>query len=93
MDEAIPGVRYLEFIARFPLNPARLPFYNINSCALGIACKTYLDELSTREDPTSESARAEMKEKGQGWVVNSDFAGSLEDAFKLWDAVSPLLNL
>lgn len=51
--------------------------------------KTYLDELFTRDDPTSEATRAEMKAKGPEWCQYCDFAGSLDDAFHLWDAVSP----
>lgn len=65
----------------------RLPFYAPNTCGLGIVVKTYLDELSARPDPTAEDTRVEMKMRGQTWVVYSDFAGSLEDAFNLWDAV------
>ena len=64
-----------------------LPFYNVNSCALGIAVKTYLDELNTRDDPTSEETRAEMRDKGREWFSYSDFSPSLDDAFKLWDVV------
>ena len=60
----------------------------MNSCALGIAVKTYLDELNTRDDPTSEQIRAEMRGKGQEWFPYSEFSNSLDDAFKLWDAVS-----
>lgn len=55
--------------------------------------KTYLDELFTRDDPTSETTRAEMKAKGPEWCQYCDFAGSLDDAFRLWDAVSALARL
>ncbi|KAA6408456.1 MAG: hypothetical protein FRX48_07538 [Lasallia pustulata] len=64
-----------------------LPFYDENSYALGVVVKTYLDELFTRDDPTSETTRAEMKAKGPEWCQYCDFAGSLDDAFDLWDAV------
>lgn len=80
--------RYREMFERSTKNPvSSLPFHSENSCALAIATKTYLDELSLRDDPNSESARAETKEKGQGWVINSEFKASLNDAFHLWDAV------
>ena len=49
---------------------------------------TYLDEISTRTEPTVDNVREEMKYKSQGWVPHSDVPGSLEDAFRLWDAVS-----
>ena len=39
------------------------------------------------DDPTSKGFRDTMKGKCQIWLKFSDFAGSLEDAFKLWDAV------
>ena len=65
----------------------------MNSCALGIAVKTYLDELNTRDSPTSEETRAEMRDKGQGWFPYSEFSNSLDDAFKLWDAVSGKMAL
>ena len=88
MDGAFTEVSFISIPNRFhELMRGSLPFYIENSCALGIAVKTYLDELCTREDPTSESTRAEMKGKGQGWIEYSDFSGSLEDAFRLWDAV------
>ena len=35
-----------------------------------------------------ESVREEVKVKSQGWIPHSDIAGSLDDAFHLWDAVS-----
>lgn len=49
---------------------------------------TYLDELCTRDDPTLETTRSEMKVKSQSWIEYSDFPGSLDDALHLWDAVS-----
>ncbi len=48
----------------------------------------YLDDLCSYSDPTSESTRNEVKRKGQEWIMHGDFGGSLEDAFKIWDAVS-----
>lgn len=75
------------------LTTSSLPFYDGNSYALGVVMKTYLDELFTRDDPTSETTRAEMKAKGPEWCQYCDFAGSLDDAFRLWDAVSVLPRL
>lgn len=49
---------------------------------------TYLDELCTGEDPTSEATREEMKVRSQGWAIYCDFNASQQRAFELWDAVS-----
>ena len=68
-----------------------LPFYEDISCALGIVVKTYLDELHTLDDPTSEASRAEMKMRGAGWLAHADFEHSFNDALQLWDAVSVVL--
>lgn len=70
------------------LTPVSLPLYDEHSCALGVAIMTYLDELCTRDDPTLETTRSEMKVKSQSWIEYCDFPGSLEDALHLWDAVS-----
>lgn len=68
----------------------RLPFINDNDCGLGIAVRTYLDDLPLQSDPTSSEARAEVKAKGKDWFQHSDsFSGNLDMAFKLFDAVSP----
>ena len=48
----------------------------------------FLDDLCKYPDPTSERTRAEVKKKGQEWIMHGDFSGSLEDAFRIWDAVS-----
>lgn len=68
----------------------RLPFIDDNDCALGIAAKSYLDELAARVDSTSDAAKKEVKKKGsEEWIPNSvDFTADLESAFRLWDAVS-----
>ncbi|RAK79810.1 uncharacterized protein BO72DRAFT_445630 [Aspergillus fijiensis CBS 313.89] len=66
----------------------RLPFIDDNDCGLGIAVRTYLDDLPLQADPTSPEARAEVKAKGKEWFQHSDsFTGNLDMAFKLWDAV------
>ncbi len=48
----------------------------------------YLDYLQAEPDPTSEKVREEMKTKCQEWIQNSDFRGSLNDAYRIWDSVS-----
>lgn len=67
---------------------SRLPFIDDNDCGLGIAVRTYLDDLPLQADPTSPEARAEVKLKGKEWFQHSEsFTGNLDLAFKLWDAV------
>ncbi len=70
-------------------NDFRLPLYEEHSCALGNLTLHYLDELNKCEDPTAERNRSKIKEMGQKlWIIKSNFSESLEDAFRLWDAVS-----
>ena len=69
----------------------RLPFIDNNDCGLGIAVRTYLDDLPLQANPTSLEARAEVKGKGKDWFQHSEsFIGNLDRAFKLWDAVSTM---
>lgn len=74
---------------------SRLPFIDDNDCGLGIAVRTYLDDLPLQADPTSPDARTEVKSKGKEWFQHSEsFTGNLDLAFKLWDAVSsPRISL
>jgi Temperature dependent protein affecting M2 dsRNA replication len=73
----------------YGLSLFRLPFIDENDCGLGIAVRTYLDDLLHQSNPTSPETRTEVKAKGKEWFQHSEsFAGSLEVAFKLWDAVS-----
>ncbi|KAJ6184600.1 XPG N-terminal [Penicillium mononematosum] len=66
----------------------KLPFIDDNDCGLGIAVRTYLDDLPLQANPTSPEARADVKAKGKEWFQHSEsFIGNLELAFKLWDAV------
>jgi hypothetical protein len=67
-----------------------LPFLNDLDCALGIAVKSYLDELSAQSEPTTESSREAVKTKGANeWFPHAtDFKGDLQRAFALWDSVS-----
>ncbi|KAL1953984.1 hypothetical protein VTO42DRAFT_1870 [Malbranchea cinnamomea] len=65
-----------------------LPFIDDHDCGLGIAVRTYLDDLPQQSEPTSPAVRAEVKAKGKEWFQHSiDFAGNLDMAFRLWDAV------
>lgn len=48
----------------------------------------FLDDLCNYPDPTSVKTRAGVKKKGQEWIMHGDFSGSLDDAFRIWDAVS-----
>lgn len=68
----------------------RLPFIDDYDCGLGIAVKSYLDELAAHPDPTSAEARNQAKAKGrEEWFLHSlDVKGDLDVAFRLWDAVS-----
>ncbi|THC98151.1 hypothetical protein EYZ11_002375 [Aspergillus tanneri] len=66
----------------------KLPFIDDNDCGLGIAMRTYLDDLPLQSNPTSPEARAEVKSKGKDWFQHSEsFTSNLDMAFKLWDAV------
>ena len=78
---------------RFPvelqIDPGSLPFIDDNDCGLGIAVRTYLDDLPQQPEPTSPKVREEVKSKGKEWFQHSNgFSGNLETAFRLWDAVS-----
>lgn len=67
-----------------------LPFLRDADCALGIAVKHYLDELSAQSDqPPSAASRDAVKDKGaKSWFPHAEgFEASLNDAFCLWDAV------
>ncbi|KAL1966789.1 hypothetical protein VTN77DRAFT_3754 [Rasamsonia byssochlamydoides] len=66
----------------------KLPFINDNDCGLGIAVRTYLDDLLHQNNPTSAEARAEVKSKGKEWFQHSEsFTANLDAAFHLWDAI------
>ncbi|KAL9131831.1 MAG: hypothetical protein Q9217_000358 [Psora testacea] len=64
-----------------------LPFHEIFSCGLGIATLNYLDQLETHGDPTAKETQEVTRNNAQGWFRYSEFDASLDDAFKLWDAV------
>ncbi|WEW61006.1 hypothetical protein PRK78_006495 [Emydomyces testavorans] len=65
-----------------------LPFIDDNDCGLGIAVRTYLDDLLQQDEPTSQSVRADVKAKGKEWFQHShSLVENLDMAFQLWDAV------
>lgn len=68
-----------------------LPLLLPIDCSLGIAMRFYLDGLaeSHPSDPTGAEAKENVKAKGTNlWIPNAlDFAGDLERAFGLWDAL------
>lgn len=67
----------------------KLPFLLPNDCALGIAVKSYLDELHVQPEPTNQEARVNTKLRAaRDWFPESvDLAGDLDTAWKLWEAV------
>lgn len=68
-----------------------LPFIEEVSAGLGIAVKTYLDELSNEVEPTSEEAKNRQKEKLPRMFAQAvDIVGDVKLAFRVWDAVSAL---
>ncbi|KAI9713517.1 MAG: hypothetical protein M1820_000899 [Bogoriella megaspora] len=73
----------------FPQLAFGLPFLTDNDCGLGIAVKSYLDELVSKDDPTNPATKEEVREKGpkEWFPYGEDFDGDLARAFKLWDAV------
>lgn len=68
----------------------RLPFSQEHSCALGVVTMHYLDDLCLYPVPTSKDTRVEVRTKVQDRFQHSDLSGSLDDAFKIWDAVGHL---
>ncbi|KAI9667560.1 MAG: hypothetical protein M1821_000376 [Bathelium mastoideum] len=66
-----------------------LPFLTDNDVGMGIAVKSYLDELASHENPTSPSTRDAVRKKGsEEWFPHCiDYAADLDRAFKIWDAV------
>ncbi|KAH8144938.1 uncharacterized protein LAJ45_11059 [Morchella importuna] len=66
----------------------RLPFIDEVSAGLGIAVKTYLDELSNEPEPTTEEAKQRQKEKLPKMFAQAvDIVADVALAFKVWDAM------
>ena len=57
---------------------------------MGIAVKSYLDEVAGQPDPTSPATREAVRRKGSAdWFPHTlDYGGDLDRAFEIWDAVS-----
>jgi hypothetical protein len=66
-----------------------LPFLLQPSAALGIAVKSYLDELALSDTPADAEHKDEVKTRAQStWFPNAvDLRDDLEKAFKFWDAI------
>lgn len=59
------------------------------NAGLGIAVKTYLDELANEPNPTFQEAKDEQKRKlPEMFVQANDINEDVARAFRLWDAVS-----
>ena len=48
----------------------------------------YLDDLCLYPVPSSKDIRSEVRAKVQDRFQHIDLSGSLDDAFRIWDAVS-----
>ncbi|KAI9850063.1 MAG: hypothetical protein M1838_006143 [Thelocarpon superellum] len=66
-----------------------LPFIADIDCGLGIAVKSYLDDVAAQPDGVTEKTKAQAKAKGADeWFPHSiNVAEDLDMAFRLWDAV------
>jgi len=59
------------------------------SAGLGIAAKTYLDELSNETEPIPEATRRAQKEKLPLMFAQAvDIEADVDLAFRTWDAVN-----
>ena len=67
-----------------------LPFLLDHGCAMGLAMNIYLNKVVELPEPKDEEAHQAAKENGQRsvFVHCIDFAGDIDKAFGLWDAVS-----
>ena len=67
----------------------RLPFIDEPNACLGIAAKTYLDELCSEAEPTSEASKTKHMDNLRNMIPQAvDVIGDLELGFKVWDGVS-----
>ncbi|KAK9479965.1 temperature dependent protein affecting M2 dsRNA replication-domain-containing protein [Lipomyces japonicus] len=65
-----------------------LPFATVASGGLGIAVKTYLEEVSVASDPTSNEEHKRAREYIKNEIEHAaDVISDLERSFRLWDAV------
>jgi hypothetical protein len=73
------------------INTVRLPFIDEPNACLGIAAKTYLDELCSEAEPTSEASKMKHMDNLRNMIPQAvDVIGDLELGFKVWDGVSRL---
>jgi hypothetical protein len=71
----------------------RLPFIDEANACLGIAAKTYLDELCNEPEPTSDDVKSKHMEKLREMIPQAiDIIGDLELGFRVWDGVRVLLS-
>ena len=96
-DLSALGVEYVKssnfFRTALKLNTlSSLPFLLHNDCALGIAVKSYLDELIVHPDATSPEAKHAVLETASTRYFPQcvNLRADLEVAFLLWDAVSSI---
>lgn len=67
-----------------------LPFLLPLSATLGIAVADYLTEAAKLPNAPSAAAKQKLIEEGEGkFVYATDLGKSFENAWKIWDAVSP----
>ncbi|KAK9451977.1 temperature dependent protein affecting M2 dsRNA replication-domain-containing protein [Limtongia smithiae] len=65
-----------------------LPYQCNPNCGLGIAMKTYLDELSGKPDSTDKEEQERMRAELRRQFAHSiDVVGDMNEAFRLWDAI------
>ncbi|KAK9432702.1 temperature dependent protein affecting M2 dsRNA replication-domain-containing protein [Lipomyces doorenjongii] len=71
-----------------------LPFTSGPNSGLGIAMKTYLDELCGKPEPTSDVERVKMKTELKKLFAHAlDVVGDVERGFRLWDTVVQAVKL
>ncbi|KAK6350034.1 hypothetical protein TWF696_006283 [Orbilia brochopaga] len=72
-----------------------VPFAEDINAGLGIAVKTYLDELTNTDEPISYETRLRIQEEGlipQMFIQSVDVMADVAKAFRLWDAVMAGVN-
>lgn len=71
-----------------------LPFVIQNTCALGIAVNTYLDAMLSDQSegaaPIKASVTRNIEERI--FIYAEDYAGDIDKAFQLWDAIYAGVN-
>ena len=71
-----------------------LPFINDNGCGLAIATRTYFDAINKDGVQPTDKLKGQIKaqEDPYKWFLFvSNLSKNLDNAFKLWDAVSVVL--